>query len=92
MCSAQSHISENTVDLSASCSNKPKNELIIKLIEPSIILRGDPQEAPGTYLRGHLTLILRKSCNIKKLEIKFYGRAKTFWVTGAVLLLLLFFF
>ncbi|CAG8455893.1 266_t:CDS:2 [Diversispora eburnea] len=49
-----SHINERTDNLSSCFKslNKLKNELIIKLVEPSIVLRGDPQEASGTYLRG----------------------------------------
>ncbi|RHZ70870.1 hypothetical protein Glove_265g30 [Diversispora epigaea] len=80
--STQSHINEHL----SSCFkriNKLKNELIIKLVEPSILLRGDPQEASGTYLRGHLILNIIKSINIKKLKIKFYGKTKTFLVTGS---------
>ncbi|CAG8595494.1 20675_t:CDS:2 [Dentiscutata erythropus] len=70
------------VPLSSKQKNKNlKNELVIKLIEPTIIFRGESQEAPGVFLRGDLILNLSKPTNIKGIEMEFVGKTKTFWVS-----------
>ncbi|CAH1759666.1 3653_t:CDS:2 [Entrophospora sp. SA101] len=58
--------------------------LKIKLMEPALFLRGNPQESLGCFLRGELILILDKPTKIKKLDLKFNGKSKTFWPEGRV--------
>ncbi|CAG8642631.1 1993_t:CDS:2, partial [Acaulospora colombiana] len=79
---SSSSLSLRPTSMQSHSSDEKKMELLINLVEPSIILRGNPHEAPGTFLRGQLMLNLSKPTNIRKIEIKFIGKAKTFWVAG----------
>ncbi|RIA90869.1 S-antigen, C-terminal domain-containing protein [Glomus cerebriforme] len=56
--------------------------LQINLIEPILYFRGNTQESVGCFLRGHLILNLPKPTKIRKIEMKFVGRMKTFWPEG----------
>ncbi|CAG8496597.1 7563_t:CDS:2 [Cetraspora pellucida] len=61
-----------------------KNELAINLAESTVLFRGNPQEAPGVFLRGDLILNLSKPTNIKGIEMEFVGKTKTFWISDNV--------
>ncbi|CAG8694230.1 31462_t:CDS:2 [Gigaspora margarita] len=77
-CSTQPQFDEQVPSSSKQKNKNLKNELIIKLIEPTIIFHGD---APGVFLRGDLILNLNKPTNIKGIEMEFVGKTKTFWVS-----------
>ncbi|CAG8530016.1 3088_t:CDS:2 [Scutellospora calospora] len=80
-CSKPPQFSEQDPSPSTLKTKNLKNELIIKLIEPTIIIRGNPQEASGVFLRGDLIMNLSKSTNIKGIEMVFVGKTKTFWIS-----------
>ena len=76
---------------------KSDRPLQIRLTEPVIFLRGPstgfdfrgrPQivraDAPPAMLRGLLTLRLNKPTRIRKIDIKFEGKARTEWPEGAL--------
>ncbi|CAG8478170.1 13758_t:CDS:2 [Racocetra fulgida] len=83
-CSTPSQFNEKAPSLSKLKNKNLKNELVIKLVEPTVIFRGDPQEAPGVFLRGDLILNLSKPTNIKGIEMEFVGKSKTFWISDDV--------
>lgn len=56
--------------------------LQINLIEPILYFRGDTEESVGCFLRGNLILNLPKPTKIRKIEMKFVGKMKTFWPEG----------
>lgn len=56
--------------------------LQINLIEPILYFRGDTEESVGCFLRGNLILNLPKPTKIRKIEMKFVGKVKTFWPEG----------
>lgn len=62
----------------------PSTNLKLDLVEPILFLRGIPQESVGCFLRGKLILNLNKPTKIKKIEMKFVGKIKTFWPEGKV--------
>ncbi|CAG8594895.1 29162_t:CDS:2 [Racocetra persica] len=82
--STPSQFNEKAPSLSKLKTKNLKNELVIKLVEPTVIFRGDPQEAPGVFLRGDLILNLSKPTNIKGIEMEFVGKSKTFWISDDV--------
>jgi hypothetical protein len=59
-------------------SHTSKNKLYIKLIEPTIILHGSPEDSLGCFLRGELKLKLAKPTKIKKIELTFLGKIRLF--------------
>ncbi|CAG8559341.1 9847_t:CDS:2 [Acaulospora morrowiae] len=60
------------------------SNLKINLVEPILFIRGSPQESTGCFLRGELCLNLSKPMKIKKIEMKFVGKLKTFWPEGKI--------
>ncbi|CAG8836075.1 5184_t:CDS:1, partial [Racocetra persica] len=58
--------------------------LKLDLVEPILFLRGIPQESVGCFLRGKLILNLSKPTKIKKIEMRFVGKIKTFWPEGKI--------
>ncbi|KAG9304873.1 hypothetical protein G9A89_010735 [Geosiphon pyriformis] len=56
--------------------------LKIQVAEPIIFFRGGPQEAVGTVLQGNLVLTLAKPTKIKRIDMKFVGKSKSFWPEG----------
>ncbi|KAG9294087.1 hypothetical protein G9A89_015497 [Geosiphon pyriformis] len=63
-------------------SSSTSTSLQIRVTEPIIFFRGSSQEAVGTILRGELVLTLAKPTKIKKIDMKFVGKSKTFWPEG----------
>src|SRR4051794_36368762 len=59
--------------ISQSCN------LQIKLIEPILYFQGIPEESLGCFMRGELIMNLAKPSKIKRIEMKFFGRMKTYW-------------
>ena len=57
-------------------------KLQIKLVEPILYFRGNAEESVGCFLRGDLILNLIKPTKIRKIEMKFAGKMKTFWPEG----------
>jgi hypothetical protein len=77
---------------------KSDRPLQIRLTEPVIFLRGPStgfdfrgrpqtvrQDAPPAMLRGLLTLRVNKPTRIRKIDIKFEGKARTEWPEGEFL-------
>ncbi|CAG8572132.1 2681_t:CDS:2 [Cetraspora pellucida] len=62
----------------------PSTNIKFHLVEPILFLRGIPQESVGCFLRGKLILNLNKPTKIKKIEMKFVGKIKTFWPEGKI--------
>ncbi|CAG8598886.1 16033_t:CDS:2, partial [Acaulospora colombiana] len=60
------------------------SSLKINLVEPVLFMRGNPQESLGCFLRGELCFNLSKPTKIKKIEMKFIGKLKTFWPEGKI--------
>src|ERR1051325_2058494 len=60
--------------ISRSCTN-----LQIKLIEPILYFQGIPEESLGCFMRGELIMNLTKPTKIKRIEMEFFGRMKTYW-------------
>jgi hypothetical protein len=58
--------------------------LQINLIEPTLYFRGDSEESVGCFLRGNLILNLPKPTKIRKIEMKFVGKLKTYWPEGRI--------
>ncbi|RGB32177.1 hypothetical protein C1646_707306 [Rhizophagus diaphanus] len=59
-------------------SRTSRNKLYIKLVEPTIILHGSPEDSLGCFLRGELILNLTKPTKIKKIELTFLGKIRLF--------------
>ncbi|CAI2183466.1 9515_t:CDS:2 [Funneliformis geosporum] len=50
----------------------------IKLMEPTLYFKGNPEESLGCFMRGELIMNLNKPTKIKQIEMKFSGRMKTY--------------
>ncbi|GBB98855.1 hypothetical protein RclHR1_03340016 [Rhizophagus clarus] len=59
--------------------SQSSSELQIKLIEPILYFQGNPEESLGCFMRGELIMNLSKPTKIKRIEMKFIGRMKTYW-------------
>lgn len=55
------------------------SNLQISLIEPILYFQGNPEESLGCFMRGELIMNLSKPTKIKRIEMKFIGRMKTYW-------------
>ncbi|CAB4374086.1 unnamed protein product [Rhizophagus irregularis] len=55
------------------------SNLQIRLIEPILYFQGNPEESLGCFMRGELIMNLSKPTKIKRIEMKFIGRMKTYW-------------
>ena len=53
--------------------------LQINLIEPILYFQGIPEESLGCFMRGELIVNLTKPTKIKRIEMEFFGRMKTYW-------------
>src|SRR4051812_23613507 len=71
---AKYYLSKFRKVISQSSSN-----LEIKLIEPILYFQGNPEESLGCFMRGELIMNLSKPTKIKRIEMKFIGRMKTYW-------------
>jgi hypothetical protein len=59
--------------------SQSSSNLQIKLIEPILYFQGNPEESLGCFMRGELIMNLSKPTKIKRIEMKFIGRMKTYW-------------
>ncbi|PKC70841.1 hypothetical protein RhiirA1_322778, partial [Rhizophagus irregularis] len=60
------------------------SNLQIRLIEPILYFQGNPEESLGCFMRGELIMNLSKPTKIKRIEMKFIGRMKTYWPQSGI--------